>query len=227
MLKKWFSGFTAVAMAASIGLSSAYAADASAEKSAGAAVSPIAAAQTVSLSDVKGHWAEATIRSYVEKGIVQGYENGTFQPDRTIARAEFVVLVNKLFHYENMAEVTFSDVSSGDWFYQDVRKAENAGYISGYADGTFRANAPITRQEMAVLFAKLLKLPDSNAAGRFADTANSPSWSKGAIGAVTDAKLMNGYEANAFRPEANVTRAEAVTVLVDEVHTYSRSKHQM
>jgi hypothetical protein len=212
MWKKWFSGFTALAMAASIGFSSVGAAGVS--TNAGTTVhSQAEAAALASPSDVKGHWAEAAIQTYVAQGIVQGYEDGSFQPDRTITRAEFVALINKLFTHEVMAEITYSDISENDWFYKDIRKAQQAGYVSGYSDGTFRANDSITRQETAVLLAKLLELPESEAAIPFADTADSPDWSKGAIGAVVHAGLMNGYEGNAFRPESNFTRAEAVTVL--------------
>jgi outer membrane biosynthesis protein TonB len=52
---------------------------------------------TVNLSDISGNWAEPFIRVLAEKGIIAGYPDGTYQPDRPVTRAEFAALVNKAF----------------------------------------------------------------------------------------------------------------------------------
>ncbi|NOU88474.1 hypothetical protein GC102_22345 [Paenibacillus sp. LMG 31460] len=167
-----------------------------------------------SLSDVKGHWAEQTITGYVYNNVVQGYPDGTFKPDSSITRAELVTIINKLFGFQQASsELSFSDVTINDWFFKDVAIAQNAKYISGYTDNTFRANNPITREETAVLITNILSLKRSSSAKSFTDTNNSPEWSKSAVGSVIDAKIMNGYESNVFRPTSNLTRAEALTVL--------------
>ncbi|MDQ0891607.1 hypothetical protein QFZ81_006695 [Paenibacillus sp. V4I9] len=167
-----------------------------------------------SLSDVKGHWAEQTITGYVYNNVVQGYPDGTFKPDSSITRAELVTIINKLFGFQQASsELSFSDVTMNDWFFKDVATAQNAKYISGYADNTFRADNQITREETAVLITNILSLKRSSSANSFTDTNNSPEWSKSAIGSVIDAKIMNGYESNVFRPTSNLTRAEALTVL--------------
>lgn len=167
-----------------------------------------------SLSDVKGHWAEQTITGYIYNNVVQGYPDGTFKPDSSITRAELVTIINKLFGFQQASsELSFSDVTTNDWFFKDVATAQNAKYISGYADNTFRADNQITREETAVLISNILSLKKSSSANSFTDTNNSPEWSKSAIDSVIDAKIMNGYESNIFRPTSNLTRAEALTVL--------------
>ncbi|MFC0213383.1 S-layer homology domain-containing protein [Paenibacillus chartarius] len=165
------------------------------------------------LKDIKGHWAEQTIQSYTGKGLISGYEDGSFRPDSSISRAEFATLMNKAFSLQEPGTPAYTDVKAGDWYYEAVGAAQKSGYMSGYEDGTFRANASITRQEMAVIFSKLLSLKDSGSARSYSDTANSPEWSIAAIGGVIDAGLMKGYENQLFKPQGNVSRAEAITVI--------------
>ncbi|HEY0827000.1 MAG TPA: ice-binding family protein, partial [Bacilli bacterium] len=83
----------------------------------------------------------------------------------------------------------------------------------GYPDGTFKPLKEMERQEVAVMVTNLLKLKSSVSADLYADAKNSPSWSKGAIGAVIDHKIMTGYPDGTFRPLQTVTRAEAVVIL--------------
>lgn len=68
-------------------------------------------------SDIKGHWAEKQINDWVNKDLAKGYPGGTFKPDNSITRAEFITLVNRAFGFTEKAQVSFSDVSSKDWFY--------------------------------------------------------------------------------------------------------------
>ena len=108
--------------------------------------------------DIQGHWAEKTIQDWVQKGWIQGYSDGSVKPDRTISRIELVVLVNKAFQFEGKNNINFTDVSEKDWFYNDLQKASAAGYILGYEDGSFKPNQQISRQEIAVIMSRILKL---------------------------------------------------------------------
>ncbi|WP_276355720.1 S-layer homology domain-containing protein [Cohnella caldifontis] len=169
-----------------------------------------AAAKT--LSDIQGNWAEKTIEDWVNKGFISGNPDGTFKPGAPITRAELVALINRSFGYSGKEQVRFSDVPAGQWYSEEVAKAVAAGYTTGFSDGTFKPAQSITRQELAVMVAKILKLEASDSAGKFTDTANSPAWSKGYIGAVIDKNIMQG-DSGMFRPASNVSRAEAVAIL--------------
>ncbi|WP_237391991.1 S-layer homology domain-containing protein [Paenibacillus dendrobii] len=164
------------------------------------------------VNDIQGHWAEGVLKEWQQKGYLSGFEDGSLKPNGKITRAELAVLINKSFDFQQTSNVTFKDVKSSNWFNQDVAKAVAAGYMKGYTDQTFKPNNAVSRQELAVIIANLLKLSPSDTADRLPDTKNSPVWSKGALGAVIDAGLMNGQDQK-FRPLDSASRAEAVSVL--------------
>ena|GEM_PF-532234 len=169
------------------------------------------------LGDIAGHWAEARIQQAVSLGIVSGYPNGTFQPDHSVTRAEFaVMLMNVLKGQDAGMELSFTDKSDiGAWAQQAVAQAVKAGFIKGYEDGTFRPQAEITRAEMAAMLAGALGYKgNANATSGFADDADIPAWAKGSIAYVKQAGLIQGKGENTFAPQDHATRAEAVTVLL-------------
>lgn len=165
-------------------------------------------------NDYESHWAADAIRSAISSGLIAGYPDGTFKPDGQITRAEFMTLINKTFKFTDKAEIMYTDVPTGEWYRDEVAKAQAAGYIAGYENGTMRPGNPITRQEVAAIFFKLKNLTaaDASAAG-FADAASIAAWAKGAVRAVVKGTIMKGYPDNTFRPEGFLTRAEAVTVV--------------
>lgn len=165
-------------------------------------------------TDIGSHWAGEQIQKWVSKGLASGYPDGTFKPNNQITRAEFVALANRAFEKQNpAATVSFKDVKSTDWYYAEVAAAKAAGYISGYEDGTFRPNSPISRQEAASIVSRLLNLEVSDTQATFSDAASIPAWSKGAINAVVANNIMGGYPDGTFKPANNITRAEAVVTL--------------
>jgi hypothetical protein len=172
--------------------------------------------------DSAGHWAENVLKQWQDQGILKGYADGSLKPDHKITRAEFAVLVNKSFGYTSSTAISFKDVKSTDWFYAEVAKATSAGYIKGYPDQTFKPNQSLTREEMAAIVASLLQLKESSTNTSFKDLVSGHEWSKGRIASVVEAGLMVGNDQK-FRPLANATRAEAVTVL-DRALTFQKSK---
>ncbi len=166
-------------------------------------------------SDISGHWAQNQITEWMNKGLASGYTDGTFKPDNSITRAEFMVLVNKAFGFTETSQARYKDVQTSDWFAADIARAKGAGYISGYPDGTIRPNNSISRQEAASMLARLLKLDtaDTSSISKFKDAAQIPRWSMGAISAVVSAGYMQGYPDMTFQPEKNITRAEAIVSL--------------
>lgn len=165
-------------------------------------------------TDISGHWAEKVITQWQEKGLISGYEDGTFKPDNSVTRAEFVIMLNKALGFTQKGNVTFSDVSANAWYYDAVAIAVEAGYCAGYEDGTFKPNATITRAEAAVMIAKAKELTaNTEAADKFADASRIPAWAKGSIGAVSAAGFMTGRTDGTFDASNTITRAEAVSSL--------------
>ncbi|MBJ6364008.1 S-layer homology domain-containing protein [Paenibacillus sp. GCM10012307] len=173
----------------------------------------------VKLIDIAGHWAESSIKRAVDKGIAKGYQDGSFRPNRMVTRAEFTVMLMNALHPQ-MAEpgtkLHFKDATEiGEWAKKAVAQAVQAGYITGYSDGTFRPDAPITRLEMAVMTAKASRLNlQASVSTGFNDDKQIPAWAKEAVAAIKNRGYMSGKGSNRFEPYARATRAEAVTVLL-------------
>jgi hypothetical protein len=169
------------------------------------------------ISDISGHWAEADIKLAVSEGIVAGYPGGTFKPNQSVTRAEFVVMLAKALKLQgDGAEIAFADSGKiGAWARKAVSLAAGKGIIAGYEDGSFRPNAEITRAEMAVMIAKALgKSSEATGATGFADDHDIGSWARGSVAYVKEAGIVNGKADNRFAPQDQATRAEAVAVLL-------------
>jgi len=172
-----------------------------------------AQADAAMATDISGHWAGETIQKWIDEGTVTGYEDGTFRPENSITRAEFMALANGLFEYTEGCSASFWDMKEDAWYAQTVSKAVAAGYIAGYPDGTIRPNALISREEAASVLMKIMKFKAAEAAAAgFTDLADL-GWSRGAVGAVYSAGIMSGYPDGSFQGRDPIKRCEALTAL--------------
>ncbi len=167
-------------------------------------------------ADIGGHWAEANILEAEKKGMITGYPDGSFRPDRTVTRAEFAVMLAKALKLQNEeAVLSFKDADRiGQWARTAVARAVSLGLIQGDKNSNFRPDAPMTRSEMAVMLARALNLaPEARSAG-FADDRDIPVWAAGAAAEMKKLGIMQGKGNNSFFPKNAATRAETVTVLL-------------
>jgi|GEM_PF-277172 len=164
--------------------------------------------------DYSGHWAEGTIKSWLDNSYVTGYPDGSFKPEGLVTRAEFVKMVNNLFGYTETSNVSFTDINQNDWFYQEVQIAFKAGYIDGVSKTKFAPNDKLTREQAAVIISKIMKLNESSQSAEiFTDSNTISSWAKDYVGSAYEAKLIKGYNDNSFRPQDPIKRAEAIVTL--------------
>ncbi|MGE7271105.1 fibronectin type III domain-containing protein [Brevibacillus panacihumi] len=171
----------------------------------------------IEFTDIAGHWAESSIMRAAENGIAGGYPDGTFKPNHSVTRAEFIVMLAGAMKLEGYGPtLMFSDHDHiGTWAKQAVAQAVEAGIVGGYEDGSFRPNERITRAEMAVMIARALKLQHNNYVSTgFADEEEIPHWVKGAVEAIRNQNLVSGRSGNRFAPNETATRAEAATILL-------------
>ena len=125
--------------------------------------------------DTAGHWAEKTLDEWQDEGLIDGYGDGSFQPNGTVTRAEFIKLVNRTLGFTAESEISFSDVTERDWFHAEVARAVAAGYAQG-SGGMFRPNQPVTRAEAAAMLARAAGLAaNEERADAFADAAPIPA----------------------------------------------------
>lgn len=173
---------------------------------------PFAAfADETTASDLDGHWAEEVMQEWIGYGIIAGYEDGTVRPDRSITRAEMTALLDRVMDYQTTAANHFTDLDD-NWYTDVVLKANAAGMISGYPDGTVRPNATISRQEAVAMFARVLSLDTTNAPeADFTDMDAVGDWAKDAVNAMAAKGYVNGDNGQ-FRPQSGITRAEVITI---------------
>jgi hypothetical protein len=168
-------------------------------------------------SDIDGHWAKNWIEEAVKLGFVSGYEDGTFKPDRTITRAEFSKLMNGALHTEKKAKLSFSDVSTNDWFYEEVQKSVASGFFSGYENNTFRPNNPIKREEVAKVVSSAITTGevDGEGATMLSDYSTIQDWAKPSVNAAYNKGYILGYPQGVYFPAKALTRAEAVKIICE------------
>jgi len=160
------------------------------------------------------HWAASTINAYVSRGIMSGYPDGTFRPEASVTRAEFVKMVNSVFGYNTPAAISFPDVSASYWGYDEIAKGVYAGYINGDESGKFNPDAPLTREEAASIICRIKGLaPNQSASSNYTDSSRIASWAAPYVGAATQFGYMQGNGDGTFNPTKALTRAEAATVL--------------
>ncbi|MCX5973477.1 MAG: S-layer homology domain-containing protein, partial [Coprothermobacterota bacterium] len=114
-------------------------------------------ATATGFTDINGHWAADAIRAAVAAGIVTGYPDGSFQPDREVTRAEEAAMLVRI---KKLAEVrpsapSFTDVATGYWGFGFIEQAKAQGLITGYPDGSFRPDQTSTRGEACTMISRL------------------------------------------------------------------------
>jgi N-acetylmuramoyl-L-alanine amidase len=190
-------------------------------------------------ADIVGHWAEASIRTLLDSGIMNGVSDARFAPDQPLTRAQLIALLDRLFPLAAPAAAQGasgqtagqgtagqgkagqripSDLNSGHWSYPVLMKALAAGRIDGYADGTLRPDQAVTRGETAALFYRSLAsngaLKTKAAAVAAFDDVPTTLWSAGSIYALRQLGLAEGITATSFGPSHLMTRAE-IAVLIE------------
>lgn len=169
----------------------------------------------INILDIKGHWAENTIKTFINEGYVNGYPDSTFKPENTITSAEFVKIFNKKFGLTSTSGKVFSDTQY-HWAKNEIDIAVTNGVCQGKSTTEFDPDGYLTREEAAKMIANYKKISDSNhdKLNSYNDYANVSNWAKDAVEGVIEEEYMNGYaEDNTYRPTNNITRAEAVVTL--------------
>ena len=142
-----------------------------------------------------------------------GYDNGTFGPGRNMTRAEvatmFANLLTQRMEANKTYPNTFHDVPKNFWAANYIGYVQQFGIISGYADGSFRPNAPVTRAEFAVIASRFEKLTEG---GKHFTDVTSAHWAAKYIDFAATRGWVTGYADGTFKPENPITRAEVAAV---------------
>lgn len=146
---------------------------------------------------------------------VIGYPDGTVHPNGQITRAEVATIFFRLLRDEVRdgaftTSNSYSDVAYGKWYNNPISTMSALGIITGYPDGTFKPNKPITRAEFAAIAARFDETQSGKSA-TFSDVIGH--WAAKEIGIAYANEWIKGYPDGTFKPDQNITRAEAMTMI--------------
>lgn len=168
-------------------------------------------------SDLQMHtWYHDCVHYCLENGLMVGTAHGVFSPDAALTRAQAVVI---LWRNEGSPLVEqpldFDDVADDDWYADAVRWAVATDVMSGYGNGRFGADDPMTREQMASMFHRFalqkgVAVSDGAAVdlNRFSDADAISSWALGVVQWACDTGLLRGFEDGRLDPTGNTTRAQ-------------------
>jgi uncharacterized lipoprotein YddW (UPF0748 family) len=168
--------------------------------------------------DIQTHWAKTFIEELAQRGIVRGFEDQTFRPNRAVTRAEFAALLQAAFPRRGSRPyVPFMDVPANHWALKAIRWAYETGFLSGYPGRQFRPNESISRVQVLVSLVSGLVFSSSGQiplATLYQDSAQIPNWATGAIAAATEAGIVVNYPSlQQLKPLQAATRAEVAALI--------------
>lgn len=186
------------------------------------AILPSLPASAADLTDISGHWAENAITYLVDKGIINGFPDGTFQPEAPVTRAQFAKMATLALAYPTTdvpTTPTFSDVPASFWGFQPVEITAAAGLIVGFPDGTFAPDQNVTKAEAVTILARArsMFLKDFGRVSLFSDVPDD-QWAVPYLNAAdgnlffrdNDPYILSG---TTFQPDRAATRAQAATFI--------------
>lgn len=168
----------------------------------------------------------APIECLASRGIMGGYDDGTFRPNASITRGQLSKIVSNAAGYSDTpTRQTFTDVPPGSTFYPFIERMASRGVIGGYPDGTFRPNAPATRGQIAKIVSNARGYTDTPTGQTFQDVAPGSAfyvW----IERLASRGVMGGYACGSpnepcvtgkpyFRPGANATRGQVSKIVAN------------
>ena len=171
---------------------------------------------TVTFNDLGTvEWAREAVEALAAKGVLNGKEAGRFAPNDNVTREEITKIITSAFGLvQGDAECEFADVDADRWSYVYVASASRLGIVNGYGADFGPANKT-TREDMAVMIYRVLKLMNINVSGtaqNFSDSADISAYARDAVSALTSAGIINGMGDGTFAPKAYVTRAQIAKV---------------
>lgn len=158
------------------------------------------------------HWADPYLDQLVDWGVMRADQ--TANPDTPLTRAEFMAIINRAYGYQEMGEMPFEDVSEGDWFYDDVAIAYNAGYMKGTSKTTASPNAHLTREQAVCILGRNMMMRETPGEDMaFTDSRSISSWARGMVKTAVNQYIIGGFPDDTFRPKDNITKGQMAVLM--------------
>lgn len=184
-----------------------------------AAESPTPPANT-GFSDVpSAYWAAPFVAALSQRGIIEGFENGTFQPDKPVTRAEFATMIQKALDKPKVRQpISFRDVPQDYWAAAAINEAVQSGFLNGYPNRVFQPNQEIPKVQVLTAIANGFQLkPQAQPAQVlkvYQDAGQIPAYAIDKTAAATESGLVVNYpERTQLDPGKITTRADAAAII--------------
>ena len=162
-------------------------------------------------------WYHEAVHYVVEKGIMNGYNKNEFGPNDTLSRAMLAqILYNNAGKPAASNATSCSDIKPGDWFASAVNWASANNIVTGFTDGTFKPNANITREQLAVMLYRYAGQPATTGSlANFTDAGSVSAYAQQAMQWATANGIITGNgSAAVLDPQGNATRAQAAAMIM-------------
>lgn len=189
--------------------------------SGGAPTAPTAPTQppAPTFKDVpSSHWAYPYVTKLAANGTISGYDDGTFKPNNNVTREEFVkMIIGAAGLLSSSAQCEFADVANDAWFYSYVASGFEKGIISGVTDTEFGIGRNITRQDVAVIAARILtyleaEIPELTEV-TLTDIDTVSDYAQESVKLLNGIGIIGGFDDGSFMPHNALTRAEAAAII--------------
>ena len=178
-------------------------------------VTALAAVEDTGFSDVDADdWFAGSAVYVRDNGIMNGTSATTFDPNGTTSRGQIAAILYRAAGSPAVSGGTaYADVAETAYYASAVRWASANGVVTGYADGTFRPNAPITRQQLAAILWRYAGSSAAEPGTDYADESAIAAYAVMAVDWARDTGVISGRDGNRFDPSGRATRAQAAVIL--------------
>ena len=174
-----------------------------------------------SFDDLQDHWARLYVDALARRGVLQGFPDGNFRPDRPLSRAEFAVLLHNVFGDTcDRAGVEFADVTADNWAREAIQHAHDKGFLKGFGDRQFYPERPISRVQVVVALMAGLPSDDRPASEvsaesiAFGDAAEIPPYARQSVAdAISIGLVVPDAERPYLHPNREATRADVAALI--------------
>ncbi|MCI8524643.1 MAG: hypothetical protein HFF17_01715 [Oscillospiraceae bacterium] len=154
-------------------------------------------------------WYREPVDFMVSRGYMSGTGTGTFAPDATTNRAMVVTILARFANGKPVNPSAMTDVAAGQWYSDAVAWAVENNIVSGYGDGAFGPNDPVTREQLATILYRYAGSPAiTQSLSAYSDAGSVSSYAQAAMQWCVANGILSGYANGTLRPAGNATRAE-------------------
>ena len=181
----------------------------------GLSTAAFAAVEDTGFSDVDaGSWYAQAVEYVRDNGLMSGTSATTFEPDGTMTRAMLAVTLYRAAGSPAVSGTdSFTDTVDGAWYADAILWASQQGVISGYGNGLFGINDPVSREQIAAILWRYAGSPAADAGTDFADEADISDYAAQAVDWAQANGVVSGAGGNRFLPQNSATRAQVATIL--------------